>query len=156
MKDSAPSYSILILGVGNILLGDEGVGVRVVEAMSEMKLPDNVELMDGGTASIDILEYLKNRKKVIVIDAVQGGGEEPGSVYRFTPDDIKVKQLFYTSLHQTGLMESLKTLEYIGEPLKNIIIFGVEVEKLGWSLELSPKITAIVPRLIEKVLEEID
>jgi hydrogenase maturation protease len=152
---SAPHSSILILGVGNILLGDEGVGVRVIEAMQEMDLPDTIELLDGGTASIDILEFLKNRERVIVIDAVQGGGGEPGTLYRFTPADIKVRKPVYTSLHQVGLLESLTTLEYTGESLKDIIIFGVEVEKLGWSLELSPDIKAVIPRIIEKVLEEI-
>jgi hydrogenase maturation protease len=96
---NAPPSSILILGVGNILLGDEGVGVRVIEAMQEIDLPDTVELIDGGTASIDILEFLKNREKVIVIDAVQGGGGEPGTLYRFTPGDIKVRKPVYTSLH---------------------------------------------------------
>ena len=152
---NAPQSSILILGVGNILLGDEGVGVRVIETMQEMNLPDTVELLDGGTASIDILEFLKNREKVIVVDAVQGGGEKPGTLYRFTPADIRVRKPVYTSLHQIGLLESLTTLEYTGESIQDIIIFGVEVKKLGWSLDLTPDIKAVVPRIIKKVLEEI-
>ena len=152
---NAPRSPVLILGVGNILLGDEGIGVRVIEAMQEMDLPDGVELIDGGTASIDVLEFLKNREKVIIIDALQGGGGEPGTIYRFTPSDIRVKKPVYTSLHQVGLLEALTTLEYTGESVKNVIIYGVEVEKLGWSLDLSPEISSIVPRLIEMVLEEV-
>jgi hydrogenase maturation protease len=152
---NAPQPPVLILGVGNILLGDEGVGVRVIEAMQDMDLPDGVELLDGGTASIDLLEFLKNREKVIIIDALQGGGGEPGTVYRFSPADIRIKKPVYTSLHQVGLLEALTTLEYTGEPAKNVIIYGVEVEKLGWSLDLSPEISSIIPRLIEMVLQEV-
>jgi len=153
-KDSAPQPSILILGVGNILLGDEGVGVRVIEAMQDMKLPENVELLDGGTASIDILENLKNREKVIIIDTVKGGGE-PGTVYRFTPADIRVKKKMYTSLHQVGILEALTMFEYTGGTPRDITIYGIEPEKMELGLELSPEISAVIPRVIELVLAEI-
>jgi hydrogenase maturation protease len=153
-KDSAPQPSILILGVGNILLGDEGVGVRTIEAMKDRELPDNVELLDGGTASIDILEYIKYREKVIIIDAVQGGGK-PGTIYRFTPDDIQTRKPIYTSLHQVGILEALSTLKYTGGTPEDITIYGIEPESLEPSLELSPEIATIIPRVIELVLGEI-
>ncbi len=153
-KNSAPSPSILILGIGNILLGDEGVGVRVIEAMSEIKMPDNVELMDGGTASMDILGNLDSEIKVIIIDAVQGGGE-PGTIYRFTPKDIQSPKPVFTSLHQIGLLETLSELEMVGRPPLNIVIFGIEPKNLEWGLELSPEIAAIIPRVSQMVLEEI-
>ena len=85
---------ILVLGIGNILLRDEGVGVRVIERMLKMRLPDNVELVDGGTAGADLLDVLAERKKVIVIDAVQADCE-PGTVLKFTADDLVC--LLYTS-----------------------------------------------------------
>ena len=153
-KNSAPSPSILILGIGNILLGDEGVGVRVIEAMSEINMPDNVELMDGGTSSMDILGNLDPKVKVIIIDAVQGGGE-PGTIYKFTPKDIKSPKPVFTSLHQIGLLESLSELEMVGKPPPYIVIYGIEPKNLEWDLELSPEITAIIPRVLELVLEEI-
>ena len=151
----APRSPVLVLGVGNILLGDEGVGVRVIEKMQELELPDGVELLDGGTASIDILEYLKGREKVIIIDALRGGGDKPGTVYRFTPADIRVKRPVYTSLHQVGLLESLTMLDYTGESLKDVTIYGIEVEKVGLSLDVSPEITAVIPDLIELVLDDL-
>jgi hydrogenase maturation protease len=153
--EPTPRASILILGVGNILMGDEGVGVRTVEAIKQIDLPANVEVIDGGTASIDIQEFLRNRDKVIIIDAIQGGGEKPGTVYRFTPGDIRVKKPVYTSLHQVGLLESLAILEYSGECPCDITIYGIEIEKPDWSLELSPEIAAVIPRLIKKILYEI-
>ena len=154
MNDSAPSPSIVILGIGNILLGDEGVGVRVIEAMGEMNVPVNVELLDGGTASMDILGNLDPGTKVIIIDAVQGGGE-PGDIYRFTPKDIKSPKPVFTSLHQVGLLEVLSELEMIGRTPLDITIYGVEPKNLEWSLELSPEVAAIVTRVSEMVLEEI-
>jgi hydrogenase maturation protease len=153
--ESTPQAAILILGVGNILMGDDGVGVRTVEAIMQIDLPDYVEVIDGGTASIDIQEFLRNRDKIIIIDAVRGGGERPGTVYRFTPGDIRVKKPVYTSLHQVGLLESLAILEYSGECPRSITIYGIEVEKPDWSLELSPEIAAVIPRLIEKILDDI-
>jgi hydrogenase maturation protease len=151
---SAPSHTTLILGVGNILLGDEGIGVRVVEAMKDMDTPGDVELLDGGTASLDLLQILDGRKKVIIIDAVQGG-EEPGTLYRFTPGDIRANRPVSTSLHQVGLLETLSTLELSGNPPRDITIFGIEPENLDWSLELSPGIAALIPRIIELVLDDI-
>lgn len=152
--DSAPRSSTLILGVGNILLGDEGVGVRTIEAMQKMNLPDDVEILDGGTASLDLLEILDNREKVIIVDAVQGGGE-PGTLYRFTPDDIRANRPVTTSLHQVGLLETLTTLELSGNIPRNITIYGIEPKSLDWSLELSPEIAAMIPRIIELVLDDI-
>ncbi len=70
---------ILVLGVGNILLGDEGIGVHVVRELEKEKLSGNVELMDAGTALFSVVHLLKKRKKVIVIDAAKGG-EEPGTI----------------------------------------------------------------------------
>lgn len=152
--DSVPSSSTLILGVGNILLGDEGIGVRVIEAMKDIDFPGDVEILDGGTASLDLLQILDGRKKVIIIDAVQGG-EEPGTLYRFTPEDIRANRPVSTSLHQVGLLETLSTLELSGNPPQDITIFGIEPENIDWSLELSPEIAAVIPRVIELVLDDI-
>ena len=145
---------ILILGVGNILLSDEGVGVRVIEAMEGRELPDNVELFDGGTASVDLLDSLANRDKVIIIDAVKGGNE-PGTLYCFTPADITVQRQNLTSLHQVGLLETLTMTEYLGCATREVVIFGIEPQKVSWGLELSPEVTAVVPRVVELVLNEL-
>ncbi len=153
-ENPAPRFSILVLGVGNILLSDEGVGVRVVEAMKEMKLPDNVELLDGGTASLELLDIISNRKKVIIIDAVKGDGE-PGTLYRFTPADIKVQGPMISSLHQIGLLETLAVDKLLGGVPPDITIYGVEPKELGWGLDLSPEIKASVPRIIELIMGEL-
>ncbi len=72
---------VLVLGVGNILLGDEGIGVHIIRELEKEKLPGNVELMDAGTALFSIVHFLKKRKKVIVVDAAKGGGKSEYSFY---------------------------------------------------------------------------
>jgi hydrogenase maturation protease len=153
-KNPAPRFSILILGVGNILLGDEGVGVRVVEAMRDIKLPDNVELVDGGTGAFDLLDIVADRKKVIIIDAVRGGGE-PGAIYRFTPDDIEKQQQCLTSVHQVGLLNTLEMAKMAGYPPQSVIVCGIEPKRMDWGLELSPEVAAMVPRVIELIMSEL-
>ena len=145
---------VLVLGVGNILLRDEGVGVRVVEALQQVTLPDDVEALDGGTASMALLDTLRDRDKVIIIDAVKGN-HEPGTLYRFTPGDISVHREIITSLHQLGVLDALTHVEYLGHAPQSVVFYGIEPEELGWGLELTPKVKSIIPRVIELVLSEL-
>ena len=146
--------AILVLGVGNILLRDEGVGVRVVEAMQHMTMPDNVELLDGGTAAMALLGSLCNRERVIVIDAVRGD-KSPGTLYRFAPSDISVRKEIVTSLHQIGLLETLSMVEWLGGAPRSVTIYGIEPKELGVGLELSPEVAATIPRVIGLVFDEL-
>lgn len=151
---SSPRSPVLVLGVGNILLSDEGVGVRVIETMEGRELPDNVELFDGGTASVDLLDSLTNRDKVIIIDAVKGGNE-PGTLYRFTPADITVQRQSLTSLHQISLLETLTMATCLGCAPREVVIFGIEPKEVGWGMELSPEVAVVVPTVIQLVLAEL-
>ena len=97
---------------------------------------------------------MADRDKVIIIDAVKGGGE-PGAVYRFGPDDIRMQRQCLTSVHQVGLLDTLNLARLAGCLPQEIIIFGIESKELGWGLELSPKVVAAIPRVIELVLNEL-
>ncbi len=145
---------ILVLGIGNILLRDEGVGVRVVEQMQKMHLPDDVELVDGGTAGADLLDVLAERQKVIVIDAVQADCE-PGTVIRFTADDLVQPDGVGMSLHELGLGEALTMTRQLGCAPKDVVVFGIKPKDTGSGLELSEEVAASVPNVIELVLAEI-
>jgi hydrogenase maturation protease len=161
--------SILVLGIGNILLMDEGVGVHIVQEMTDraakgtLKLPDDVELVDGGTFGIDLLERLAGRRKVIVIDAVQVTAEEasdpskigPGAILRFTADGIARRQTADLSLHQIGLFETLSMARQLGSAVGDVVIFGIVPKTLESGLELSPEVAAAVPKVIDLVLAEI-
>jgi hydrogenase maturation protease len=145
---------ILVLGIGNILLRDEGVGVRVIERMLEMPVPEDVELVDGGTAGADLLEVLAERRKVIVIDAVQAECE-PGTVLRFTADELVQPDGVGMSLHEVGLGESLIMTRQLGCEPEDVVVFGITPKNIESGLELSEEIAASVPKVIELVLAEI-
>jgi len=145
---------ILILGIGNILLRDEGVGVRVIERMQEIPLPDDVELIDGGTAGADLLDVLAERKKVIVIDAVQADCE-PGTVLRFTADELTQPDRVGMSLHELGLGQALTMTRQLGCEPKEVVVFGIKPRDISCGLELSEEITASLPKVVELVLAEI-
>jgi len=149
-----PNPPILVLGVGNILLSDEGVGVRVIEAMKGMTLPDNVELLDGGTGALDLFDFMANRDKVIIIDAAKGGGK-PGDIYRFGPDDIRMQRQCLTSVHQVSLLDTLTMARLAGCSPRDIVIFGIEPRGVDWGLELSPEVAAVVPKVIELIMSEL-
>lgn len=146
----------LILGVGNLLLRDEGVGVHVISALRGRELPDDVELWDGGTASFDLLDTLAGRRQVIIIDAVRTGSE-PGTIFRFTPEDISVSREQVTSLHQVGLLETLDLVDHLLDSApEEVIILGIEPKEIGWGLELSAEVEAALPKVIELIMSELD
>ena len=161
--------SILILGIGNILLKDEGVGVHVIQAMADqiakgtLSLSEDVELVDGGTFGIDLLDTLAGRRKVIVVDAVQvtaaetagPSGIAPGAILRFTAADLQQRQTADLSLHQIGLFETLTMARQLGCAVGEVVILGIVPKTLESGLELSPEVAAAVPKIIELVLAEI-
>jgi hydrogenase maturation protease len=161
--------SILILGIGNILLKDEGVGVHVIQAMADqvargtLSLSEDIELVDGGTFGIDLLDTLAGRRKVIVVDAVQvtaaetaGPSETPaGAILRFTDANLQQRQAADLSLHQIGLFETLTMARQLGCAVGEVVILGIVPKTLESGLELSPEVAAAVPKIIELVLAEI-
>ncbi|SMC27220.1 hydrogenase maturation protease [Desulfacinum hydrothermale DSM 13146] len=146
---------ILVLGVGNILLKDEGVGVRLVERLeSSYRFSENVELMDGGTLGLRLLDPVSQSDHVIVIDAVQKGGS-PGTVYRLPAEALNKRVTFKNSIHQLDLLETLAYAEVLGHRPSAVVI-GVEPQDISpWGIELTQVVAAVVPRLEEMVLEEI-
>lgn len=130
--------SILVVGLGNILLSDEGVGVRTVEALAERyELPDGVEVLDGGTSGMELLDTIAGRHLLIVVDAIASLRRAPGEVARL--EGAEIDQLFRTRLspHQLGLSEVLASLQLTGESPGEVVIIGVVPESLGLGLELS-------------------
>lgn len=145
----------LVLGLGNILLRDEGVGVRVVQAMERMALPPDVEAFDGGTAGLDLLDVLADRRKVVIIDAADGEGAA-GSIYRFVPADLAARCRPGVSLHEVGLLEALTAARQLGAAPQEVVIIGVKPAEVSWGLDLSPEVARLVPRLIALVRAELE
>lgn len=130
--------SVLVVGLGNILLTDEGVGVHTIEALSRRyEVPDGVEVLDGGTSGMELLDTIAGREALIVVDALASLKRAPGEAVKLQGDDID--QLFRTRLspHQLGLSEVLASLQLTGESPGEVVIIGVVPASLDLGLELS-------------------
>lgn len=147
---------ILVIGCGNLLMGDDGFGIHVLEELEKSDLPENIKLIDIGTSSLDILHQLEGIDKVIIIDAVKSGNE-PGVVYRLTEKDLLYPDLNFLSLHELKLEHTLSIgKKILGKKFpKEIIIFGVEVERIEGRIELSPKLKKVLPKVVNLVFKEI-
>jgi hydrogenase maturation protease len=145
----------LILGVGNILLGDEGVGIHAIRELDKRPLPPHVDVIDGGTAGLDLLDLMRGHERVIIIDAVEAGAE-PGTIFRFTPDEVTSEaRALPLSLHQTEVLKVLELATYLGQPLPPVVIYGIQPESMDWSTELSSALRASLAKLVDAVLKEI-
>lgn len=144
---------VMVLGVGNLLLKDEGIGVHVITEMKKKKVPSHVEVVDGGTAGLDLIYMFSDVDKLIVIDAVDAG-VAPGAIFKFSPEDVKERAgKERTSLHQISLLEALKVAKATGRCPETMII-GVQPEQVDWDEELSTTLRKKIPQIIAKVEEE--
>jgi hydrogenase maturation protease len=145
---------IVIVGVGNLLLRDEGIGIHVVKALQEMDLPPDVRLIDGGT-SPDLIAYTGAGDKMIIVDAARAGGE-PGTIYRFLPGDLAAGQGTLTSAHEMGIVENLGLMSLLGTMPGETVIIGVEPAEIDWGTELSEVLRRKVPDIVGVVLKEMN
>lgn len=144
----------LVLGIGNILLADDGVGVRAIEALRRTAVPAGVDVVDGGTAGADLLDILAERQKVIVVDAVDVGAQ-PGTVVRLSPEDLGSVGDRGISLHEVGLAQALAMVELLGIGPRKAIILGVQVESISCGLHLSRPVAEAMSKIVGQVLREV-
>lgn len=147
---------ILILGIGNILLADEGVGVRVIERLEERyRFSDDVTLVDGGVLGLNLLGTLADADHVVVVDAVKGH-DHPGTLYRLEENEIPKHFTAKASLHQVAFPEILAACRALGK-VPDIVVVGVEPEDIETpSLDLTPTIQARLDEITAMVLAELD
>lgn len=144
----------LILGCGNLLLRDEGIGVHLIEYLKDKPIPPDVELLDGGTAGFELIDFIQQADKVLIIDAVKADGD-PGDIYIFTPADFQTDDPPKTSLHGFSLEDVFKTIQKLG-PLPKIKIIGVEPRDISPGTDLTPRLKKLLPKLAHLVLTEIE
>ncbi|MCX8006820.1 MAG: hydrogenase maturation protease [Coriobacteriia bacterium] len=145
---------ILVLGVGNLLMRDEGVGPRVVEALSSAySLPDSVRVVDAGTLGFGMVHLLRDADYVLVVDAVDGTPHPPGTVLRLAPEHFAPNQVLH-SLHDVRLVDVLAAARLIGvEPQVECV--GIQVEDIApdeLSVGLTERVEAALPRATAAVL----
>lgn len=137
---------ILIAGLGNVLLRDDGIGVHAVRKIAEDPPPGAVAV-EVGTAVLDALHLIEEAERVIAIDAVEAGGA-PGTVYSFSIEDAEARS-GPVSLHELSLREAMGLLG--DRPAPPITIVGVEPEIIDYGMELSPVVEATLPRVVRAV-----
>jgi hydrogenase maturation protease len=136
---------ILVAGLGNDLLMDDGVGVHIARRLRG-QMPVGVRIAEVGTAVLDAIHLFERADFIVAVDAMQAGGA-PGTVYRFRPSDVETRDQA-TSLHEFSFVE---TLRFMRTPPVDIVIIGVEPQTLDYGLELTPAVSAAVDRVIAEI-----
>ena len=148
--------STVVLGLGNPLMGDEGIGVYLVEqlARSAAEYP-SVDFLDAGTGGLSVLHYIEGRRKAIIIDCAFMN-EEPGVIRRFTPYQVRSRKvLAHQSLHEADLMQILAMARQLGQGPERVILFGIQPERVELGQGLSPALTDRIDEYVSRILSEL-
>ena len=142
-----------ILGVGNIILSDEGFGVRVVEYLEKnFTFPDNVQLIDGGTLGVELTHFITGTKRLLIIDSIDGGAES-GATFHLRGDEIKAHFAQKISAHEVGIQDVLTMLELSDKKIPHVELIGAQPFSLEAGVELTPQMSKLVPLFADKAVE---
>lgn len=147
---------VTILGIGNSLLKDDGIGVHLIEYLNEIEFENtyNVELIDGGTCIPNLLDVFMTNGKIIVLDSIKGG-HEPGTIYKLTPEELGSCIKETTSLHDVQVLDIMKDTKLLGyDP--EVVIVGIEPKEIIFDLELSPLIKKRIPEMVDIIKKELN
>lgn len=144
----------LILGVGNLLLSDEGVGIHAVRRLLEREdLPDEIQIVDGGTAGLALMVYLEDVDRLVIIDAMETGGP-PGTLVRLSGNQIPAYMALKVSPHEITLPDFLAAAKLRDLYPREVIVWGVQPESMEVGIDLSPALAAHLEELVDRVVAE--
>jgi len=145
----------LVLGLGNILLRDEGVGVRVIERLQQgYQFPEEVLVLDGGTLGLDLLGYVEDAERLLIVDALELDAA-PGTVARLEGDEVPAYLSIKVSPHQVGVADVLAAARLTGCCPQELVLWGVQPGVIEPGLDLSPPVAAQVEALADRGLAEL-
>ena len=140
---------VLILGLGNTLLQDEGLGVRAAERLRDSgSLPAQAEALDGGTLGLGLLPFLRGVTDLLILDAVDLD-QPPGTLIHLEGDAIPKALAPKLSMHQVGLQELLAAGSFSGSLPERIVLLGLQPETVDWGVDLTPTVEAALGSLVE-------
>jgi hydrogenase maturation protease len=152
-KVTLQAKKTLVLGLGNVIMGDEGIGVHVVRALEKHPLPANVECLDGGTGGFILLEPLQNAGHIILIDATDDGNP-PGTVTRTTPRFAADYPTTLTA-HDIGVKDLLDAF-YMQSGERDVILYAITINpRQPISMDLSPQLAAAADEAVRRILAEL-
>ncbi len=147
--------SILVLGLGNTIMTDDGFGVKVVNTLSSRyHFHGPVQLLDGGTLGLDLLPYLEEIESLLIVDALDMR-DEPGKIFRIEGDEVPRAFASKLSVHQMGLQDLLAVSELQGHVPRDLVVWGVQPECIEMNTELTATVAAAIEPVVAKVLEEL-
>jgi hydrogenase maturation protease len=146
---------VVVLGVGNTLLEDEAIGVRAVEELQRLyNVPPEVQVIDGGTAGMELLESLEDLDKLIIVDCVRVG-QPPATIIRRVDDEVPNFFRMKISPHQIGISDVLAALTLRERFPKRLALIGIQPKSLECGIELTPEVAAVLPEVVRMALEEL-
>ncbi len=155
MTATRQQISVLVLGIGNLVMSDDGVGVLVAQRLQQgYRFADNVEVLDGGTLGLDLLPKLENITNLIMIDAVETG-QKPGTCVRLCGQELPIALETKLSPHQMGLKDLLAVSELMGHSPKEMVLFGVQPGSVEMEIGLTAEVEAELETLVTNVLNEL-
>lgn len=147
--------SILVLGIGNLFMTDDAVGVKLVQRLQEeYRFPPDVAVIDGGTMGISLLPLLEGIERLLVVDAIEKG-RDPGTLIRLAGYDLRFRFKFKISCSQIGVEDLLAAAKLLGWLPREVVMWGVQPALLDCGTELSPVVAEQFDTLLERVLEEL-
>jgi hydrogenase maturation protease len=150
-----PGLNILVLGIGNLLLQDEGAGVRALaEFERKYVAPAGVELLDGGTSGIELLQYLRGRDHLIILDVVKSGNP-PGTIIRMEGEEVPALFQKKISPHQLGLSDLLAAVQLTDRLPRGVVLFGIEPKSIDTGLEMSAEVGLNLGALADMIAREL-
>ncbi|MCP4609077.1 MAG: hydrogenase maturation protease [Planctomycetes bacterium] len=148
---------ILIICLGNPLMRDEGIGIRLASELT-VHLTDNphVEVMDLGTGGFSVMHAIAGREKIIFVDCAIMG-QAPGQIHRFTPEQVSSKKLrMRYSLHEGDLLNTIELSRRLGECPDDIVIFGIEPKEISDGQGLTSELENNISQYVQTILKELD
>ncbi len=142
----------IILGIGNLLNRDEGVGIHAIRALQEKNPVGDFEVLDGGTLGLNLLSFVEESAHLIVLDAIDGH-KEPGTLIELARDEVPLFSTIKMSQHQLLFQEVLALAQVRGHLPEHLTLVGIQPEDLQVGVELSPTVARTLPRLVARAEE---
>jgi hydrogenase maturation protease len=147
---------VVVLGVGNLLMSDEGVGVHAVTQLAErFDIPDTVEVIDGGTSGMDCLDRIADADLLLIADCMRSKDKPAGTITRLADEQINAWFTTKISPHQVGLSDVLAACCFHGMSPKKVVLVGVQPESFDTCMELTPTVAAVLPQVIDRLVAEL-
>lgn len=147
---------ISVVGIGNIIMQDEGFGVRCAEYLQTITdYPDYVQIIDGGTLGMDLMPYIADTKKLLLIDAINIDAPV-GSFHSFSGEELNAYFKDKLSVHDLGVNDMLAVFKITDNPIEEVVVMGIKPAVVSMGLELTTEVAAKIPEVAQKAKELVD